>query len=286
MKCEFCGRDEALPFVCNYCGGVFCADHRLPEAHQCKGDLTQKRTIIAPPQTTYTWSEPTYAPQPEVRKGNAFSEIEARDVAIAYLALGLAFFIALVDQAEGIGKAFTLLAAPQAFFQVIPGSGFPLSPAEILAISLIAVGPGFVLHEMSHKFTARRYGRWAEFRVWPLGLLLALVTSMFGFIFAAPGATYISGQGITPSENGKISVAGPLTNVGVALVFMPFLVYGTGFWYYLGSYGVYINVFLALFNMLPVMPLDGAKVWAWNKVRWAFLFVPLALVFLFFLGFI
>src|SRR6267143_1602685 len=26
-----------------------------------------------------------------------------------------------------------------------------------------------------------------------------------------------------------------------------------------------VNAFLAGFNMIPVMPLDGAKVWAWNK---------------------
>ena len=26
-----------------------------------------------------------------------------------------------------------------------------------------------------------------------------------------------------------------------------------------------VNAILAGFNMIPVMPLDGAKVWAWNK---------------------
>jgi Zn-dependent protease len=30
--------------------------------------------------------------------------------------------------------------------------------------------------------------------------------------------------------------------------------------------------------MLPVMPLDGAKVFHWNKVIWTAVFVPLALI--------
>ncbi|HYC11861.1 MAG TPA: AN1-type zinc finger domain-containing protein [Nitrososphaerales archaeon] len=261
MKCEFCGVDEPLPFVCNYCGGVFCANHRLPEAHQCKGDLSQRRTVVAPPQTNYTFSSPGYPPQPEIKPGSPFSVLEVRDIAVAYLSLGLAFSIVLVR--NGVLSSFTL-----------PGI------AEVAAIALIAVGPGFVLHELSHKFAARRYGHWAEFRMWPLGLLLALVTSLIGFIFAAPGATYISGINITKEENGRISLAGPLTNVAVALVFVPLFLFTGGFLQTLGFFGVYINLFLALFNMIPVLPLDGAKVLSWSVVRWASLFVPLLVAFL------
>ena len=29
-----------------------------------------------------------------------------------------------------------------------------------------------------------------------------------------------------------------------------------------------VNAVLAGFNMIPVMPLDGAKVWAWNKAAY------------------
>jgi len=34
-KCEYCGREVLLPFKCPYCGGLFCAEHRLPEKHEC-----------------------------------------------------------------------------------------------------------------------------------------------------------------------------------------------------------------------------------------------------------
>ncbi len=36
-RCEICGKHEVLPYVCSYCGGVYCSDHRLPEYHNCAG---------------------------------------------------------------------------------------------------------------------------------------------------------------------------------------------------------------------------------------------------------
>jgi len=34
-KCEYCGKEVLFPFVCSHCGKTFCAEHRLPENHQC-----------------------------------------------------------------------------------------------------------------------------------------------------------------------------------------------------------------------------------------------------------
>ena len=271
MKCEYCGAEESLPFVCNYCGGVFCADHRLPEAHMCKGDLTQRRVIVAPPPTTFSWSgaSSTYS-VPRVRSEQVFSKIELRDIGLAWFALGVAFSLAWFAQRGGIGNLPAIVASS------------PIYPLTILVVSLVTAGSGFVLHELSHKFVAQRYGYWAEFRMWPLGLVFAMATSLIGVIFAAPGATYISGANITGEQNGKISLAGPLTNVGVALVFLPFFLFASpsSVWSLLGSLGVFINIFLALFNLLPLGPLDGAKVFAWSKSRWAAAFIPLAIVWL------
>ncbi len=147
-----------------------------------------------------------------------------------------------------------------------------------VAISLATVGSGFVLHELSHKFVAQRYGYWAEFRMWPMGILLAIATSLVGFIFAAPGATYISGLSVSSEQNGKISLAGPITNVAVGLIFLPFLIFGFGSLKLLGFIGFSVNMFLAVFNMLPFMPLDGAKVFAWSKIFWLAVFGPLVIL--------
>ncbi|MDZ5811002.1 rhomboid family intramembrane serine protease [Halorubrum sp. AD140] len=35
--CDVCGEYENLPYQCKRCGRTFCADHRLPENHDCPG---------------------------------------------------------------------------------------------------------------------------------------------------------------------------------------------------------------------------------------------------------
>ena len=37
MSCESCEVEPDLPYRCNYCGGVYCPSHRLPEEHDCDG---------------------------------------------------------------------------------------------------------------------------------------------------------------------------------------------------------------------------------------------------------
>ena len=265
MKCDYCGRDESLPFVCNYCGGAFCPDHRLPEAHQCKGDLTQRRTISAPQTTTFSWQTSSQPQYPTARTSNAFSKIEIRDIVIAWVGIGIAVAIAF----------------PGGIF-----AGFSLGRLLILTgVALVTIGPGFVLHELSHKFVARHYGFWAEFRMWPQMLAMCIIISLMGFLFAAPGATYIMGNDVTKEENGIISIAGPLTNVAISLLFIPvYLLGGPGsLLQFTGALGLYINLWLAVFNLIPLGPLDGSKVFRWNKgiLVVSFAVLALATVFVF-----
>jgi len=106
-----------------------------------------------------------------------------------------------------------------------------------------------------------------------MALFLAAVT---GFVFAAPGAVYIWKEHLTRKENGIISLAGPLMNVVLAGVFfylMPFL--GS-----IASIGFYVNLFLAGFNLLPISPLDGSKVYAYNPVVWGASFFPILALYL------
>jgi Zn-dependent protease len=172
-----------------------------------------------------------------------FGSEEARHILLSFLVLVLAFSIAFSGGVYGIISNFYL------FLIFIP-------------IVALAVGTGFMLHELSHKFTSQKYGCWAEYRAYPPGLMLALLTSLVGMVFAAPGAVYISGN-VTREQNGKIGAAGPISNIIIALAFMPLMLLH-GIAGFIGYFVAQTNLWLAGFNMIPFPPLDGEKVLRWN----------------------
>jgi len=188
----------------------------------------------------------------------SFTGREIRDLVLAWLALGLAFTLFLARP-----TAFAVAASPTA--------GTILTFAGAMVLSLLTVGVGFLLHELAHKVVAVHFDQVAAFRA-DYGMLgLAIAAGLAGFLFAAPGAVYHRGY-ITPRENGLIAVAGPVTNLGLAVVFFV-LAFLPGYAGAIGQLGVTVNVLLAGFNMLPFGPLDGRKVLQWNVVVFALVFV-------------
>ncbi len=201
------------------------------------------------------------------------------------------------DKNEIIHIVISVLAISLGFTIVFAGIGGLLSsPREFIAfmiLSLVTVGSGFILHEMGHKLVAIYYGASARFIMWTNGLILMLVTSLFGVLFAAPGAVYIYSNKITKTENGIISLVGPMINLGLTFFFilLNFIAPITQYFTFLAArgldihgfgitnggllhvwiFGAAINLMLGLFNMIPAFPLDGSKVFAWNKPVWAVL---------------
>lgn len=165
----------------------------------------------------------------------------------------------------------SMLVITLVFAYLFSGRNFQvLYSSVIIPVTFIAVGLGFVLHELAHKFVAIRYGFWAEYRLWIEGLFLALISAALGFVFAAPGAVYIHGEYISKEQNGKISLAGPATNIILGGLFFLLIYYFSSVPILgaLGLLGFTVNSFLALFNLIPFSILDGAKIFRWNPLIW------------------
>lgn len=168
-----------------------------------------------------------------------FSLVEARDIIISL------FVLAVVFSYPGL-----------------------LSEPGLLLVSLFVIGLGFIGHELSHKFVARRSGFFAEYRMWPQGLVLALIFAIAtggNFVFAAPGAvvfaSYLAYKHPGKRDVGSIGLTGPLFNI--ALLFIFALIPGEIF-----RFAATVNAWLAIFNLIPIAPLDGEKVLRWDWRIW------------------
>lgn len=147
----------------------------------------------------------------------------------------------------------------------------------LLAILLFSV----VIHEVSHGLmadylgdpTARHAGRLTlnpikhldpfGSIIVPLFLLILNSPILFGWAKPVP----INPYNLRDQKYGsaKVALAGPAANLALALVFgltlrfLPVLADNPGL-YLMFSYIVFINILLAVFNLLPIPPLDGSHI--------------------------
>jgi len=146
------------------------------------------------------------------------------------------------------------------------------NPPAVL-VSLFVLGLAFIGHELSHKFVARRRGFFAEYRMWVHGLLLAVVFAVATggtLIFAAPGAVVFSSYFVFKRPHrddvGRIALSGPAFNIILLFLFsIAYAVTNVGVLVFASA----VNGWLAIFNLIPIDPLDGGKIFKWDKRIWA-----------------
>ena len=183
-----------------------------------------------------------------------FTLMEVRDLIISMLVLGLIFSAALPN------------------FQVEQSS-----PLVNFGIAILIVGPALLFHELAHKIMAQRFGCKAAYTLWPAGIIISILLTLLTagrVLFAALGAVVISTAYSTRlgyrfvvlslNEMGRIAAVGPLTNILIAIIAYAFV------WISPAIVGatITINLIVALFNVIPFPPLDGAKIFWWSKMGW------------------
>jgi Zn-dependent protease len=155
-----------------------------------------------------------------------------------------------------------------------------------IATATIAIVP----HEIAHRQSARNYGCASRFVLSFKGFLVTLLINLIssitgiGFVVFASGYTAIMCRfGLLSQDlEGKTALAGPVTNLAIALISIivvnsvPLPPLAQIFLLELFSF----NSWVAFFNLIPVPPLDGFKVFRWNRMVWL-----VAVAFAFFLTF-
>jgi len=193
-----------------------------------------------------------------------FSPKEMRDLAISVLVI--AFIFAYVYNGRNV--ATTILTYP---------------------VFIVIVIFSFLAHELAHRYVGRKFGCVAYYEMSPLNLAFSFIASVVtGFVLLVPGHVTIKPfrfgrwgyrvAHLTMTEIGLISFVGPLTNLALGLFFRLFGNISSVF--YILSY---INAWLAFFNLIPVKPLDGAKILYWKHEAW---FASMAISFLLVLTFV
>lgn len=255
MECGICGRweEEKLSFRCRYCKGYFCSEHRLPPNHNC----LFINDFMRQPERDREFVE--YVSGMGGGLGERAANIVKNTIFLRFSKTEIAHL--------AIGMALVAAVGMSMF-------GFRFQPGYI-AIFVSA----FLLHELAHKFLAQFYRAWAEFRVIFFSALFTAVSAMpfFPFKFIAPGAVFISGS-VSERRNGKISLVGPLTNVALgAGMLLAFMLFSDS---QVLALGARFNAWIAIFNLIPFMGLDGQKIFAWNKIVWVLALAASALLYL------
>ncbi len=238
-RCDYCGKEVVLPFRCKYCGGKFCAEHHLPENHECPGlsKALSPDVIKREYEIRYEIRRPGYiavTPPRQVSVRTAFYPGEVKDLLIAFLAV------------------YAVFAFPYA-----------LTLRGAIAIFLATL-TAFLLHEVSHKSVAMSLGYRARFTLSHTGLLLTLLSAipLMPIKIIMPGYVAIYGH-YERKSFGLIALAGPLTNIIVCMALLTIPRHP------LTAIAIDLNALVALFNLIPLGELDGRKIIAWNPVIWA-----------------
>jgi Zn-dependent protease len=145
----------------------------------------------------------------------------------------------------------------------------------VLVAGVAAISSGLTQHH-----TAKKLGAVVEYKLWYLGsIILLLTTLLFGVAFSSPSKVAINEkEKMTVRQQAVVSASGPLTSFAVFLAFMALVPFG-GTLASIGLLGASTNLLMAAYSMMPFIPMAGNKVYKWSKLAWAWMFVPMVVLY-------
>jgi len=123
----------------------------------------------------------------------------------------------------------------------------------------------------------RRRGVWSEHRIWPLGLILFMLTT-FAFKVPFSSPTRSTHQSTEATERLVARAAGLEILIGLAFAGLFFLLIRGGY-AAIGGAGLAMCVIGSFSGTFPVAPMSGKDIFDYSKRRWAGLFIIVAIVF-------
>ena len=133
---------------------------------------------------------------------------------------------------------------------------------ENVKFSAAVTAPAIIFHELGHKFAGLAFGYVATYQASYFGLALGVFLRIInsGFIFFIPGYVVVAAG--TPLHLSIIAFAGPAVNLvifGISWYMLTLPKYKKHYRFL--TLTRLINIWLFVFNMLPIPPLDGYKVY-------------------------
>lgn len=246
-KCDFCGKEVYLPFVCKYCGGKFCVEHRLPENHNCPS-LKKAR------------------PPPEKHE---LLEIEAKSRSRLDSALESVSSLFTAFEKCNLSQAILVLLT------LILMEFINLRASVMREIILAILFPTLIVfvYILIPEFFSRKIRAGLHFEVSTLGLIFSIITSML------PIKVIYFGNFVESSL--------PFLSTAWVLYFVQILslevLYFTLAYFrrfsLVAEYFSIISLYLAIFTLIPLGNTSGNKVLKWNKWTYATLILMLLLLF-------